>query len=169
LAQIVFRLGLRSLHATLQLLEGVSGVCAAKIEKLEDTEMRQRIAVIVDTLLAIVTRLVCDMALLSMSRAVGAADIEEAYEDALIKIGDTCATQLMELAVKLDHSEDFPFKLLKSVRKRTVSESKLASQVLSDLVVRHTTIFPLQRETLKRIALALKLDTPMLLEAAGHK
>jgi hypothetical protein len=165
--EAVFRLGLRSLHATLNMLAEFARTLANHVGRIDDKKQREHITGLLNRLVALVARLICDSSLLSLSRAVGVSDIEEAYEDAIKQVRDTCATQLLELTIKLDQSEDFPFKLLSETKKRVTEESKLASLVLSDLVVRHTTIFPKQRETLRRIGATLKVDPAKLLEGTG--
>jgi len=162
----VFKLGLRSLHATLGVLADYSLQFTPYLERIEDKDNRERITELFNRLIALLARLYCDSTLLNISRAVGVSDIEEAYEAAIAGVGDTCATQLLELAIKLDHSEEFPFKLLSSTKKRVSLESRLASIVLTDLVVRNITIFPWQRETLRRIGIILRINPAKTIEAS---
>lgn len=161
----VFRLGLRSLHVLLAALQPVSQAIITHSETIEDQGSRRELEQLVRRVIAFLAQLYCDSTLLHLSRAVGVSDIEESYEAAIAQLGDNCATQLLELSIKLDHSESFPFALLKTRKARVSQESKVASQVLADLVARHTSIIPLKRETLKRIAQMLKLDARVLLES----
>ena len=165
--ETVFRLGLRSIHVTLQSLAAFSQLFAEQKPQDSDPKPLEAMEVLFKRIVAFLARIHCDWAMLNMSRAVGVSDIEDSYEGALAAIGHTCATQLLELAIKLDHSDAFPFDLLRSTQLLVAKESKLAATVLSDLVVRHTQLIPMQKETLKRIASILSLDTKKLIEAAG--
>jgi hypothetical protein len=62
------------------------------------------------------------------------------------------STKLIDLAIRLDHSEGFPFRDVQALRKNLPSEGEVALAVLSDLVVRHTQVFKLKAETLRKIA-----------------
>jgi hypothetical protein len=165
--ETVFRLGLRSIHVTLKNLAAFSDLFANQRSQVEDKEALTAIEGLFKRIIAFLARIHCDGAMLNLSRAVGVSDIEESYESALAVVGNTCATQLLEIAIKLDHSETFPFALLKTTSAQVAKESKLAATVLSDLVVRHTQLIPMERETLRRIASMLDLDTKKLIEAAG--
>ena len=164
----VFKLSLRTLHCVLNVLSVFATSSSDQFEKIEDKDLRERIRGLVNDLIALFARFYCDGALIRISQAVGVSDIEQAYELAAAKLGDTCAAHLLELAIKLDHSDAFPMRLLQSANKKVSKESRLASVVLSDLVQRHTQIIPLQRETLRKIAGELRVSSVQLLKNAGH-
>ncbi len=161
----IFRLGLRSLHALLVSLQNISQVLTTRVSEHADGDERATLEVLLKNVLRLLARLYCDAILLNISRAVGVSDIEASYEAAIGQLSVNCATQLLELAIKLDHSPTFPFALLKSTRLSVSRESNIASQVLTDLVVRHVHIVPLGRESLKRIAHTLRLDAPALISS----
>ena len=93
-----------------------------------------------------------------ISRAVGVADLEAAYAEAIARVGKTPATSLVNLAIKLDNSTGFPFKEVEALKREIPKKTKLPLLVMSDLVVRHTQIYPLKQETLRRIAGQIKVD-----------
>ncbi|MBB5060619.1 hypothetical protein HDF16_005355 [Granulicella aggregans] len=164
----VFKLGLRTLHCVLNVLSVFATSSNEQFEKIEDKDLRDKIRVLVNDLVALFARFYCDGALIGISQAVGVSDIEQAYENAAAKVGDTCATQLLGLAIKLDHSEAFPMQFFQTANRRVSKESRLASAVLSDLVQRHTQIIPLHRDTLRKIAGELRVNPTQLLRNAGH-
>jgi hypothetical protein len=146
----VFRLGLRLLSMLLTHLKFLHETVGSA--RAESEETRKRLQLIVNDFIPLVARLYCDSILLTLSRSVGVRDIEEAYELAATQVGDTCATLLVDLAIKLDHSAGFPLKRVETAYKRVSKESRVATAVLRDIVVRNTQIYPLQHETLRRIA-----------------
>ena len=164
----VFKLGLRTLHCVLNVLSAFAASSSNQCDKIGDKDFRERVQTLFNDLIALFARISCDGALIRISQAVGVSDIEHAYELAAAKLGDTCAAQLLKLAIKLDHSEPFPMRLLQSANKKVTKESRLASVVLSDLVQRHTQIIPLKRETLRKIAGELRVSPVQLLKNAGH-
>ncbi len=95
----VFKLGLRALHATLEVLSKLATLCDSRFEEIEDEHQRHKIQKLMNDLIALFARLYSDTALLSISRAVGVSDIEEAYEEAIVRTGESCATQLLELTI----------------------------------------------------------------------
>ena len=164
----MFKLSLRTLHCVLNVLSMWATSSSDHFDKIEDKDFRERIRALVNDLIALFARFYCDGALIRISQAVGVSDIEHAYELVVAKLGDTCAGHLLELAIKLDHSDAFPMRVLQLANKKVSKESRLASVVLSDLVQRHTQVIPLQRETLRKIAGELRVSSVQLLKNAGH-
>jgi len=165
--QSVFKLGLRTLHAALEELAAIAAFFDQASQEKGDKDEQRKAQVFIMDLIGLLTRFTCDGIFLTISRSVGISDIESTYEEAIASLAPTCATMLLELTVKLDHSDSFPMRLLQQTNRRVSKESQMASAVLSDLVVRHTQIFPLASETLRRIAGELRLDSVKLLEASG--
>ena len=86
---------------------------------------------------------------------------------AVQRIGDTFASQIIGLAIKLDHSDGFPLKAFETLYRRVARESRMTSAMISGLVQRHTQIFPLHKETLRKIAGVLRVNAVELLENSG--
>jgi hypothetical protein len=152
--EAAFRLGLRLQRAMIKVLEdwllrGMRGIDESKVLSGEE---REKAKVFFKQLVGFFLRGCCDMMLLDISRAVGTSDLEKAYSEAVQRVGSLPSTKLIDLAIRLDHSEGFPFKDVQALQKSLPAEGKVALAVLSDLVVRHTQVFKLRPETLRRIA-----------------
>lgn len=163
----VFRLGLRTLHAGLGVVAKWDAAFSVAAETIPDETTRKKVAGLLNAVIALFVRIGCSSSLLDISRAVGTSDLEEAYEAAIKQVGDSCATQLLNLTIKLDHSEGFPLVAVQAAQNRMTKTSRMASLVLSDLVQRHTQIFPLQQDTLRKIAGILRLNSMQLIANAG--
>lgn len=96
--EAVFRLGLRTLHAIIGTLENFASSSSVFTAEIGDKQQRADIESLIDRVLGLLARLHCLSSLLNLSRAVGVSDIEESFEDALHEVGNTCATDLLELA-----------------------------------------------------------------------
>jgi hypothetical protein len=152
--EAAFRLGLRQLHATIRVLDewlsrGMKSI-DENAEWSEDEKKKRR--VFFRQLVGFFVRGCCDVRLLDISRAVGVSDLERAYSEANDRVGSMPSTKLIDLAIRLDHSEGFPFRDVQALRKSLPPEGEVALAVLSDLVVRHTQVFKLKPETLRKIA-----------------
>jgi hypothetical protein len=96
----------------------------------------------------------------SISLSVGSPDIQEAaYSDTLDRIGRNNATELVDLAIKLDHFEAYPFEEIKRL-KRQCGENRFAENVLRDLVIANMYVFEIGREMRQRVIATLKVTSP---------
>jgi predicted MPP superfamily phosphohydrolase len=167
--EATFRLGLRYLGATLALLEQWLLKAIKQIGDQQDFSQEQRnaSAIFVREVITLFVRGCCDAMLLTISRAVGTSDLEVAYSEAINKVGITPSTSLIDLAIKLDHSEGFPFKDVQHLKKSLPEEGAVALAVLSDLVVRHTQVFTLRQDTLRKIAGLIGIKAVSLYDNLG--
>jgi hypothetical protein len=165
----VFALGLRTLHVLLKALEDLAKSVSANAATIKDDEVRKEAQTMTNLIVGMLARLYCDAIFLTISQCVGTSDIEESYETAALALGNTAATQLIDIAIKLDHSEGFPLQAVEKLHRRISRDSPMSAAVLSDLVQRHTQIFPLHPETLRKIAGILHVNPIELLEQSGSK
>jgi hypothetical protein len=167
--ETAFRLGLRLLHATLGMLEWYLLRAIAQIdqdESLSEEEKKQG-KIFVRQIISLFARACCDGGLLSISRAVGVSDLERAYAESIERVGNLASTKLIDLAIKLDHSEGFPFKDVQQLKKSLPASGQVALAVLSDLIVRHTQVFKLRSETLRKIAGLIGVNAVSLYEPSN--
>jgi predicted MPP superfamily phosphohydrolase len=152
--QAAFGLGLRFLHALLKLLDDwlLRGMKAIDDVDSTSEEQRKKARVFFKQLVGLFVRACCDSRLLDISRAVGVNDLEKAYSEAILRVGSMPSTKLIDLAIRLDHSDGFPFRDVQLLQKSLPPEGEVARAVLSDLVVRHTQVFKLRPDTLRKIA-----------------
>jgi hypothetical protein len=158
----VFKLGLRLLHIALAQLKSLYDTVRGS--ESQDEERQERIQKAVNDFIPLAARIYCDAILLTISRAVGVRDIEQAYEEAVQRVGDSCATLLVNLAIKLDHSRGFPLKTVEIGFRRLSKESLLATSVLKDIVARHVSIYPLHKDTLRKIAGTIEVSPLSLVQ-----
>lgn len=160
--EAAFRLGLRTLKAILEFLSKIETNMANGLAEARTTELEREYDKAVNALHKItgfLARAASGGFMNLISRAVGVADLEAAYEEAIVRVGRTPATGLVDLAIKLDHSAGFPFKEVDGLKADIPKKAKLPLLVMSDLVVRHTQIYPLRKETLRRIAGLLQVSS----------
>ena len=168
--EAAFSLGLRHLHACLGLLktwydDGIGRIDAHQGSSKEDKEKARRL---LKQVVGIFVRGTCDAVLLNISRAVGVSDLEKAYSEAIERVGSTPATKLIGLAITLDHSDGFPFREVSAALNSLPDGCQVAVAVVSDLVVRHTQIFKLKTETLRKVAGLIRVPAIALRDVEGR-
>ena len=143
-------LGLRTLAALLGSAEGTLLWAKEKSQSAggrREPDRFQRI----QKLIAIVAQSMGVAVLHAVSQSVGTPDLEpSAYRDALRELGLNNATQLVDLAIKLGHSEAYPITEIGSLC-REFRENRYASDVLRALVSLHLHIFKIDREMRQRV------------------
>jgi Calcineurin-like phosphoesterase len=148
-----YLLGLRILRALLQQMEDTSikvqkDLSAAKKEQPKNGPLLRR----VELLLTMMTQIIGVSVVRLISLSVGSADIEgEAYSMTLQDIGRNNATQLVDVSIKLDHSEAYPLKEITFLKKE-YSLNKFASRVLRELVIDQMHVFKMTREMRQRVS-----------------
>ena len=165
--ECVFGLGLQSLRAGLREMEGYKELFGSVIEKIAEERLRNSISGLINHLVTLFVRLLSTSAVLHLCQLVGVSDNEEAYEEALAGLGESPATLLINLTLRLNHSESFPMTYLEGLQRRLSKESKMAALNLSVLVQRNTQIFTHRPETLRKIAGILKVNSTELIALAG--
>jgi hypothetical protein len=162
LLEAAFRLGLRTLkavHEYFRQLEVIMTKTMLESGVKKDEIDYDAAADLLHNVIAFLVRISGTGFMVLISRAVGVADLEAAYAEAIARVGKTPATSLVNLAIKLDNSTGFPFKEVEAIKSEIPKKAKLPLLVMSDLVVRHTQIYPLKQETLRRIAGQIKVDS----------
>jgi hypothetical protein len=163
--EAAIRLGLRSLQTGLDLIHDWDGRIEGAIRHAVESEGidADNILKAWRTLIGVLVRLGCNISILEISGAVGVQDLEDAYSTAIVKIGETPATRLVELAILLDHSKTFPFVEAQRLDRFLPVNAHLARAVMSDLIVRNTRRFDHSKEALRRIAGLIKVKPTSLL------
>jgi len=157
-----YRLGLRSLNAVLRTAEG-------NLQRLREyfrEVVRERQALLSDA----ETKRVGDSAVLwltkacafgvvaRVSNAVGLQALAHTYA-AVLHGFETVATRMIDMAVRLDHFDEFPedevFALAKDTRK-----SFFATAVLRDLITHHLLVFRVSPELRQRLTARLEAGRP---------
>jgi hypothetical protein len=162
-----YLLGLRVLRTFLNMLgsavgEFRQGIAAAATAqgKIDPDKMRQ----LVDFLILLITRM-CTLSVLGrVASSVGAADLEEAYREALELVGRSNASQLINLMIKLDHLSEFPATEIRELHKQ-FSNNAFADTILADIVVSRMSMLDLDRRMRQSMASLFKLPPRALLAA----
>src|SRR5579872_3993201 len=106
-----YLLGLRTLRALLMALSDTTVVVRGEIAKMDASrqEERQHIKRL-EKLLTIIGQILGGATVQMISLNVGSPDIEEsAYTETLDTVGRNDATELVDLAIRLDHFDVYPF------------------------------------------------------------
>jgi hypothetical protein len=109
--ETTYELGLRSLRAMLTSLGAATlhvndQIAKRDTSKPEDKQLVKQI----QKLLTILGQIVGGAMIHAVSLNVGSADIDDsAYAETLDKIGRNDATEMIDLAIKLDHSTEYPY------------------------------------------------------------
>jgi hypothetical protein len=152
-----YRLGLRTLRAVLEVLSDASVRAKEEMAKrdLKRPEDREFVKAI-ERLLTILGQIIGSGAIREISLNVGSPEIDEdAYADALEEVGRNHATELIDLAVKLDNGESYPFNKVRDLR-HTLKDNRFASSVLRDLVIAHMHVFEVTRDMRQRVLALFK-------------
>jgi hypothetical protein len=101
---------------------------------------------------------------------VGAPDLEQAYDATLEQVGKSNATLLINLAIRLDHSREFPEEFVVDLH-RELESKPFADSILKILVLSHIRKYGIDIRLRQRIGELLKLRTtaPYLMEPTDKK
>ena len=155
-----YRLGLRNLHAILRLLSEATIFVRESLAKVNPkTDAEKRFVKSIQRFLLVVGQLVGTSTFHNLSLSIGSPDIEEtAYEEVLERVGRTNATELINLAIKLDHFEGYPVEDIRRLH-RQFAANRFADDALKGLVISHMHVFHISRETRQKV-LAIWGRTP---------
>jgi hypothetical protein len=133
-----YLLGLRVLRVLLSFLGSALGsfrqslAAALSGQGGSDSEKLRQLA---DFIILLLARM-CTLSVLGrVTSSVGAADLEQAYREALEIVGRSNATELIDLMIKLEHSSEFPASEIRALHKQ-FSDNAFADTILADVVVR---------------------------------
>lgn len=125
----------------------------------------------VEKMLTVIGQILGGSMIQTISMSVGSPDIEEdAYTETLDKVGRNNATELVDLAVRLDHFEEYPFNLVKRLYKQ-YEANRFAQRVLKDLVIANMHVFDIGHEMRQRVLTILGAGKPddSLISRAGKR
>jgi hypothetical protein len=154
-----YLLGLRALRVMLESLQEATVHAKEEIAKrdLKRSEDRKFVKSI-EHLLTILGQMVGSSVVGMISLNVGSPDIDEsAYADTLKLLGANGATELIDVAIKLDHSKEYPYGQLKTMLNE-YRRNRFVNRVLRDLIISNMHIFDIGREMRQRVHGLLKTD-----------
>jgi hypothetical protein len=170
-----YLLGLRLLSTMFRLLQSsVREYEAAMKRAIQNEKVPAKdgddINDLVNKLIAILCRIYSLILLLKISSSVGLADLQDAYVGALKLVGETNATNLIDIAIKLDHFDGFPDSEVRRLHK-LFSKDSFAGMILSDLVLIHIQKFDVSRPLRQSLAslFEMKANAPFLTDSSGKK
>jgi hypothetical protein len=147
-----YLLGLRTLRAVLTVLSDASVRVNEDLAKRDLKKPEERAFVkAIEKLLTIIGQIVGAGVVREISLNVGSPDIDEdAYSETLEAVGENNATELIDLAIKLDHGEAYPYSQVRKLRKMFAA-NRFADRVLRDLVIANMHMFDIGREMRQRV------------------
>jgi hypothetical protein len=158
-----YRLGLRIGRAILMELSTAALKARAAAATLDPHEKETReFQKILEKFLFVLGQIIGISVVTMISTNVGSPDIEaDAYLRTLERVGRTNATELVHLAIKLDHagSDDYPLYLIKNLHER-FQDNLFAQRVLADLVVGNMYVFDIGRTTRQKVLSTLGIKAP---------
>jgi len=164
--QAAYSLGLRMLRAVLGLLENaVSRFRAALTDAIveqdknfDSDEINNRVA----TLILLISRICALSIIMKISNDVGVQDLENAYKRTLELVGDSNASQLVNLSITLSHLREFPFAEIKELHKK-FTKHPFSDTVLADLVVSRMSVIPMDRRIRQSVASLFRISSSQTL------
>ncbi len=153
-----YLLGLRALKAMLMVLSDATVSAKEELAKLkaanpEGPQLIKR----VEKLLTVIAQILGVYKIQTISLSVGSPDIEDdAYGETLSKVGRNNATELVDLSIRLDHSEEYPFNQISRLN-REYASNRFAQRVLRDLVVANMHVFDIGQEMRQKVLATLKV------------
>jgi hypothetical protein len=147
-----YLLGLRLLRSMLTLLSDASVEAKRVLANKDNTQPEDREFITeIEKLITVVGQITGVSMCHTISLSVGSPDIEEsAYVETLKVVGITHASRLVDLAVKLDHSEEYPFELIKNLQSG-FEHNLFAQRVLRDMVFANMRVFDIGWEMRQRV------------------
>jgi len=104
----------------------------------------------------LISELVSVVIIKSVSEAIGVADLEKAYSATLQNVGQSNATRLIDVSLRLDHSGEVPIALIEKLHKE-LSRSPFADKILKDLIQYHFAMFDTDRRVRQRVIAVFRL------------
>ncbi len=150
--EATYRLGLRTLRALMDSLNDLTVNLRDDFAKhepkaSEDYQLVKRL----ETLLTVVAQIAGSAVFHMISMNVGSAEIDRgAYADTKASVGPTNSAELVDLAIKLDHLEEYPLSDIKRLH-RKFANNRFALIVLRDLVIANLQVFDVGREMRQRV------------------
>jgi hypothetical protein len=156
-----YLLGLRLLRAMLMTLSDATVRAREEIAQRDTSKPDERQFVKrFEKLLTVIGQIVGTSMIQNISMNIGSPDIEEgAYSETLDKVGRNNATQLVDLSIRLDHFQDYPYNQIKALNKEYAS-NRFAQRVLRDLVIANMHVFDIGHDTRQRVSALLDLGKP---------
>jgi predicted MPP superfamily phosphohydrolase len=159
-----YLLGLRLSRAMLvRLGDAVQKIRATPPEDLPISGSETRdLAKALDRLLSVIGQILGASAITIISNNVGSSDIEAgAYLQTLDAVGRNPASELVHLAIRLDHSgpDDYPYDLIKDLQRR-FEKNLFAQRVLAGLVIANMHVFDIGWTTRQKVLSVLGIKAP---------
>jgi hypothetical protein len=162
-----YLLGLRALRALLRMLDS----SASEFRKHLTTAMEEqgevnpdKINTMVSMLILLLSRLCTFSVIKTISGSVGVADLEAAYQATLEQLGKTSAAELIDLSIKLDHTDEFPMNEIRALHKK-FSDNPFADTILADLVRTRIMVIDVDRRIRQSMASIFKMESKALVVA----
>jgi hypothetical protein len=154
-----YRLGLRTLRATLEVLSDADARAKAEIEKRDRSKAEDRRFIkTLERLLTMIGQAVGSTVFREISLNIGSPEIDEgAYTEALEIVGKSHATALIDISIKLDNADSYPYNELRELH-HELKNNRFAITVLRDLVIVNMYIFDIGREMRQRVLALFKED-----------
>jgi hypothetical protein len=171
-----YLLGLRALHSSLNLLatsvdnyQSAVGDLLKAQDKLRKVDLEHLNGLVVE-LVRLLSRVMAFGTLKRISSSVGLNDLENAYSATLPLVGNSPATRLIDLSVKLDHFHSFPDQEVHEIHD-LLAKNPFASNILKDLVLSHIQVFDIDRSLRQSMASLFKVNAnaPLLIDPARKK
>ncbi len=167
-----YLLGLRVLRTFLRMLGSTMGgfrqglAAAANAQGKTDTDTVREL---IDFLILLVCRMCTLSVLTRVASSVGAADLEEAYKEALEIVGRSNASELINLTIKLEHLPEFPVNEIRAMHK-ALSNNAFADTILADIVISRMAVADVDRRTRQAMGSVFNLTPNALaLMAPGQR
>ena len=106
-----------------------------------------------------------------ISTSVGLPDLEDAYEATVQAMGETDATRLINVAIRLDHFKGFPETQVRELHRTFKGRNPFADRLLLDLVLQNMIVFGVQRLVRERMMsqFNIKPNIAGMIEAGASK
>ena len=165
-AVTTYRLGLRLLAAILGALRTMTDSVRKEEAQATQTKDHAHYIQLVDRFLEEFSRILGFGVIKRISQCVGSTEIDEsAYEEAIAEVGITDATELIDLAISLDHSSgQYPFNKFKNLNQRLAASNRYGHKVLFDLIASNMQVFNIGRPMRQRVIAEFKKTNLRLLE-----
>ncbi len=139
---------------------------AANAQGKTDTDTVREL---IDFLILLVCRMCTLSVLTRVASSVGAADLEEAYKEALEIVGRSNASELINLTIKLEHLPEFPVNEIRAMHK-ALSNNAFADTILADIVISRMAVADVDRRTRQAMGSVFNLTPNALaLMAPGQR
>ena len=172
-----YRIGLRILAGLMEILRIALRNSREELSRKHEEaipskqEELKELSDLFDEMVRMVADMSCFAIIKKLSSCLGLADIEDAYPETAVMVGESTATRLINFSIRLDHMDGFPEDEVRRLH-RTFKDNGIALESLRILVAQYMMVIGLEshktRQSISKL-LGIESNSPSILGQARRR